>query len=116
MTDDLLARATRALRNSTAPSTDGMEAMLTRVDRQRAFWLPARVLARAVIFALAATFVGMGAWAGATGRLPRWTRVFSIAVPEHTPAPPSSAQLPSAHKRHQSTSAAPGQARPSALP
>jgi hypothetical protein len=66
--DELLNRATRALRATTKPNPHGMEAMLVRVSHRRGAW--SNVRWRAAAYALAATFVGVGAWARVTGRLP----------------------------------------------
>ncbi len=68
MADEFLTRATRALRATTKPNPHGMEAMLVRVSHRRAAW--SNVRWRAAAYALAATFVGVGAWARVTGRLP----------------------------------------------
>jgi len=99
MTDDLLERATRALRRTTTPRPDGMEAMLARVVSQKSrATISGRRRTRALVFALAATFVGLGAWAGATGRLP-WTAATELVpapalVPAGSGAPSSARRLP----------------------
>ena len=72
MSDDLLARATRALRQSTEPHSEGMDAMLARLSPSAGSSVFRRPRVRAWGLALAATFVGLGGWAGATGRLPVW--------------------------------------------
>ncbi len=97
MSGDLLSRATRALRDATPPSSDGMEEMLARLPvsaaGRGALGSGARGAGRgaglaryrrhyrAAIIALAATFVGLGAWARVTGRLP------ALFATESAPAP-----------------------------
>lgn len=70
MTDDLLDRATRALRAATRPSSDGLEATIARLPRRSSAVLRLRRRSPAVLWGIAASFVGMGAWAGVTGRVP----------------------------------------------
>lgn len=85
MSDELLSQATRALRASTKPHRDGMEEMLVRVSRPRS--VAARPKLRAFVYALAATFIGVGAWARVTGRL-------DAVLGEATPAQPHRVTLP----------------------
>lgn len=110
MSDELLSRATHALRAATKPHRDGMDEMLARVSRRRPVVSGPHPRIRAVAFALAATFAGVGAWARVTGRLdailgpadsPRQPPTVSPASPPvggspHTSRDPRSAALPEA--------------------
>jgi hypothetical protein len=80
--DDLLSRATRAMRETTgptsAPSLDGSVAATTlaRIERSTrahgAMKLRRRAYARWVVLPMAASFLVFTAWASASGRLPGW--------------------------------------------
>ncbi len=105
MSGDLLSQATRALRDTTEPSSDGMDEMLARLPgstvgggavggRARSAGMCAGVARyrrsyRAAIIALAATFVGLGAWARVTGRLPAWFATESAPTPSATESAPA---------------------------
>jgi hypothetical protein len=78
MTDDLLARSTRALREATAPEESAAPATtlarLERSLRDRPLGRATRptALRRWLVVSLAATFLVFTAWASASGRLARW--------------------------------------------
>lgn len=91
MSADLLERATRALRSTPTSSGDErrMEEGLERLRRARRRPSTPRRSLRTVAWTLAATFVGMGAWANATGRL-QWFAPeppASLPTPATTPSP-----------------------------
>jgi hypothetical protein len=74
--DDILDRATAALRDSAVPSVDEGAFTLARVQRSLAPHAPhtsrtRRRISRFVLLPIAAVLVATGAFAGATGRLPR---------------------------------------------
>jgi hypothetical protein len=97
MSVDLLERATRALRSTSASSGADerqIEQGLQRLTRARhPLGAPRRSL-RTVAWTLAATFVGMGAWANATGRL-QWFAPEPPAAPPALATPPSKPTPPS---------------------
>ncbi len=105
---DLLARATDALRESTVPSADDGALTLARLQKtMRSGASPSSIrrrLTRFVLLPIAAVFVVTGAWAGATGRMPRWLALRSAAETEHDtrehaappPAPPPAPVAPPA--------------------
>ncbi|MDB5214639.1 MAG: hypothetical protein JWO86_2566 [Myxococcaceae bacterium] len=105
MSDDLLTRATKALRDSTDAADDGA---LTLARIERSLRAPAnapptrsitrRRLTRFVAMPIAAVFLVLTAWASASGRLPHWLRLSSPPDTEHAtpaPAPPPDPIAPS---------------------
>lgn len=110
--DDLLARATRALRDTTEPES-GLDAdasvaatTLARIERSsrsaRATTLHRRSYTRWLVMPMAASFVVFAAWASASGRLTQWisTRAHDDVERSEPASPPSavarSASLPAA--------------------
>jgi len=96
--DDLLTRATRALREASPPD-DELDAVaastLARVERsskvQRRSALRQRTFTRWVVMPIAASFLVFCAWASASGRLSRWVSLRSHDDSEralHAPSPP----------------------------
>jgi len=85
MTNDLLQRSTRALASSTAetgPDAERLERTLQRIQQARRPAPKHRQMLRTLYWTLAALFMGVGAWANATGRV-SWFRS------EPAPAPPA---------------------------
>lgn len=75
MSDDLLGRATRALRDETAaPADTEHEATLARLERSLARPRTVRG-SRWLVMPIAAVFLAMAALASASGRLPRWLSI-----------------------------------------
>ena len=77
MTDDLLARATRALREETTPSSE-REGKETRARLERSLRTPrstSRSNARWLTWPLAAALLVLTAWAGASGQLGRLVKL-----------------------------------------
>jgi hypothetical protein len=78
--DDLLTRATHAMRAATSPNLDDDEAVaastLARVERstrtRRSSSLKKRAITRWVAMPIAASFIVFAAWASASGRLSQW--------------------------------------------
>lgn len=128
MSDDLLASATKALRDSTDPSArsrsgdDDGALTLARVERSLRTAAPPtrsamrRRLTRFVAMPIAAVFLVLTAWASASGRLPRWLHVGPTRDAEHptttTAAPP---QPPSPPRLLAPPAPAPASASASAL-
>lgn len=91
MRDELLERATRAFAAETAesgPDDARLQQTLRRLERARRPAPERRRALRTLYWTLAALFVGMGAWANATGRIDEWF----VSEPE----PPAAAAPPPA--------------------
>ena len=97
--DDLLARATRALRETTEPAgdldgtADVATTTLARIERSsraaRVTTLRRRKYTRWIVMPMAASFVVFAAWASASGRLGHWIAMRSHDEVERSePAPP----------------------------
>lgn len=120
--DDLLARATRALRDATEPE-DAVDAdvnvaatTLARIERSsrsaRATTRRRLKYTRWLVMPMAASFVVFAAWASASGRLTQWISTRALDDVERSePAPP-----PSALARPASQPAAPPPATPEVEP
>ena len=134
MSDDLLAGATKALRDSTDPSArarsgdDDGALTLARIERSLRTAAPAtrsatrRRLTRFVAMPIAAVFLVLSAWASASGRLPRWlhlgtphdtehattaTTAATATAPQSQAAPASASALASANAAASASASAP---------
>jgi hypothetical protein len=110
--DDLLARATRAMRDTTTPRVEAEEegesvhegvpaTTLARVERstraRRVTKLRQRRYTRWLVMPMAASFIVFCAWASASGRLSQWVSSRSHAEEEragYAPPPPPPASSP----------------------
>lgn len=96
MKDQLLERATRAFAAETAesgPDDVRLQQTLQRLQRARRPATERRRTLRTLYWTLAALFVGMGAWANATGRIDEWFESEPEPPPPVTP-PPARAPRP----------------------
>jgi hypothetical protein len=87
VSDDLLHRATRALRSATESQPLQLEHGLQRLERARGPALARRRNFSTWAITLAAMFVGVGAWANATGRIDWFQPTPTPSVPAAPPRP-----------------------------
>jgi hypothetical protein len=98
MSDDLLGRATSALRDTTVATPDQLDAALARLERARRPRASSRRRWYTGAWTVASCFVGVGAWANATGRVNWFEFSPSAEAPApsaaETPAPPARSPAP----------------------
>jgi hypothetical protein len=86
MTEELLARSTRAYRDETSLESHDGDALLERIERSRRARLgTGRRVVRLTAFTLAAALVGSGAWAAATGRISQFV-AWVVEAPAASPS------------------------------
>ncbi len=95
MSDDTLERATGALRDTTVATSEQLESSLTRLELARRPRASSRRRMYTWAWALASTFVGVGAWANATGRV-NWFELVPSAPEAPIPSEPPAALARSA--------------------